>query len=170
MAFLFPTFFYKSAYSIPYGDLFKAGKRCVLFDIDNTLVCHGMPADERALELMKSLKSMGFKIGFVSNNVEQRVKSFNEQIGGEYVFKADKPAKRGYLELCERMKMSTAMTVFVGDQIFTDIIGANRAGIESFLVQRIGRKEEIQIHLKRILEAPIILAFSIFKSGKCYLK
>lgn len=170
MAFLFPDFYYRSAYDIDYGALYMSGKRGVIFDLDNTLVTHGAPADERAIELMNYLKRLGFSICFLSNNKEPRVKKFNEPIGAEYIFKGGKPKKDGYLRACEKMHLEPSAVVFVGDQIFTDIAGANGAGIMSILVKRIGFHEEIQIHLKRIIEAPIILLFRIMHPHKTRLK
>ena len=161
MTSLFPAFYYKSAYDIDYGALYMSGRRGVIFDLDNTLVTHGAPCDARALELMNRLKKLGFSICFLSNNKEARVKEFNEPVGAQYIYKAGKPKKAGYLAACEKMDVKPEETVFVGDQIFTDIAGANAAGIESVLVHRIGFHEEIQIHFKRIAEAPIVLLFKI---------
>lgn len=170
MAFLFPDYYYKSAYMVPYEKLYEKGIRGVIFDIDNTLVCHGAPADERSLALLKRLKEIGFSVCFLSNNKEPRVKSFNEKVGAVYIFKAGKPKKEGYIKACEKMGTNVANTVFVGDQIFTDICGANAAHIKNFLVRQIGPKEEIQIVLKRILEKPILAAFRVFCNKRCKLK
>lgn len=170
MACLFPSFYYKSAYEVPYENLFKKGMRGVIFDIDNTLVCHGAPADERALDLMKKLQNMGMKVCFLSNNKEPRVKSFNEKIGAFYIYKGGKPKKDGYLKACEKMDLKKDRVFFVGDQIFTDICGANAAGLENYLVRKIGPKEEIQIVLKRILEKPVLLAFRVFCGKRCFLR
>ena len=165
---LFPDYFYSSAYSIPYQKLFEEGKRGVLFDVDNTLVEHEAPANEKAVGLIKQLKDLGFNVCFVSNNREPRVRSFTEAVGGTYVYKAGKPGKEGYLKGCEKMNIDPSKAVFVGDQIFTDIWGANRSGIESFLVKPIAFHEEIQIHLKRILEFPIVLLFRIIHGKRCF--
>ncbi len=165
---LFPTYYYASAYDIPYKKLYDEGKRGVLFDVDNTLVEHGAPADDRSVKLIKQLKEIGFKVCFISNNKEPRVKSFNEPMGATYIFKAGKPGKAGYLKACESMGIKTDEAVFAGDQIFTDVWGANRAGIESFLVKRIAFHEEIQIHLKRIIEFPIILLFRLIHGKRCF--
>ena len=117
MAFLFPEYYYRSAYTVPYAKLYERGARGVIFDIDNTLVCHGAPANAEALRLMDELKTLGYKICFLSNNKEPRVKSFNEQIGAVYIYKAGKPKKDGYLRACELMGTKPENTVFVGDQI-----------------------------------------------------
>ena len=154
---LYPSEYYESAYIIDYEALYAEGYRGIIYDIDNTLVPHGYPADERALELMERLKNIGYKITFLSNNKEPRVVMFNEKIGAGYICKAGKPSAAGYIKAASDMGCNTDTTLFVGDQIFTDIWGANRAGIKSFLVVPIGKStDEIQIVLKRVLEKVII--------------
>ncbi len=167
---LFPKYYYKSAYSVPYRELYEKGKRAVLFDIDNTLVPHGAEADEHAKCLIKKLKNIGYKICFISNNKEKRVADFNESLGCTYIYKAGKPKKKGYMSALAEFNLDPQNAIFVGDQIFTDIWGANKAKIDSYLVNRIGKKEEIQIHLKRIPEALIKLCFVLFCNKKCFLK
>ncbi|MGN0506846.1 MAG: YqeG family HAD IIIA-type phosphatase [Lachnospiraceae bacterium] len=157
--FLYPSHYLPSAYEIPYEELYAKGKRALIFDIDNTLVKHGAPADERAMKLMESLKGIGFQICFLSNNKEPRVKSFNEKIGANYIFKAGKPKRSGYERAMQLMGSNKESTVFIGDQIFTDVCGANLAGIETYLVEPIDKKEEIQIVLKRYLEKPILYCY-----------
>lgn len=149
---LYPSFMMKDAYSIDYEKLHRQGIRGILFDIDNTLVKHGEPADERAICLFRKLQSFGLQYCFLSNNKEERVKSFCEQVGGTYIYKAGKPAVRGYEQGMHKMGTNRENTVFVGDQLFTDIWGANRTGLVSYLVEPIDKKEEIQIVLKRYLE------------------
>ncbi len=145
-----------SAYDIPYEALYERGIRALIFDIDNTLTEHGKPATERTLALMDRLKRIGFKICLLSNNKEGRVKMFNEKIQVDYIYKAGKPGRGGYERAMERMESNVRNTVFVGDQLFTDVWGAKRAGIESWLVEPIDKHEEIQIVLKRYLEKPIL--------------
>ena len=157
--FLYPSHYLPSAYEIPYEELYAKGKRALIFDIDNTLVKHGAPADERAMKLMESLKGIGLQNCFLSNNKEPRVKSFNEKIGANYIFKAGKPKRSGYERAMQLMGSNKESTVFIGDQIFTDVCGANLAGIETYLVEPIDKKEEIQIVLKRYLEKPILYCY-----------
>lgn len=147
-----------STYEIPFEELFRQGYRGVIFDIDNTLVPHNAPADERAKALFGRLGRLGFQSCLLSNNQEPRVKAFAEAVKTQYIFKAGKPAVRGYEAAMERMHTSREETLFVGDQLFTDIWGANRAGIRTVLVRPLHPKEEIQIVLKRYLER-IVLYF-----------
>ena len=145
-----------SAFEIPYEELYKRGIRALIFDIDNTLTEHGKPATDRAVVLMERLKKIGFRICLLSNNKEERVKMFNEKISVDYIYKAGKPGKGGYERAMEKMESTKQTTVFVGDQLFTDVWGAKRTGIESWLVEPIDPHEEIQIVLKRYLEKPIL--------------
>ena len=155
----YPKEDWKSAYETKeYERLYAAGYRGIIFDIDNTMVEHGAPVNEKAIFLIRKLKKIGFQVCFVSNNKEPRVKSFSTPLGAEYIYKAGKPGAEGYEAAMKKMGVTKEQTVSVGDQIFTDMWGANRAGIHSVLVAPIGKKEEIQIVLKRYLEK-IVLHF-----------
>ncbi len=146
----------ESAYRIDYEALYRRGYRGVIFDIDNTLVPHGAPATEAAVLLFKRLREIGFQTILLSNNKEPRVKSFAEAVGSAYIFKAGKPGRAGYERAMECMGTVPGNTVFVGDQLFTDVWGAKKAGIRTFLTLPIHPKEEIQIVLKRYLEKAVL--------------
>ena len=92
----YPDRYLRSAYEIDYGRYYEEGYRGIIFDIDNTLVPHGAPADERSIALIENLKGLGFGIMLLSNNKEPRVKMFNDAVKVSYIFKAGKPARRGY--------------------------------------------------------------------------
>ena len=154
----YPGEYLDSTYEIEFDRLYQEGYRGVIFDIDNTQVPHGIPADERAKALFSHLKELGYQSVLLSNNKEPRVKMFHEVVKVQYIFKAKKPSVRNYLKAMELMHTNKDNTLFVGDQIFTDIYGANRAGIRTILVKPIHPKEEIQIVLKRYLEK-IVLFF-----------
>lgn len=154
----FPDRYVASVYVIDFEKLYEEGYRGLIFDIDNTLVPHGAPADRRAKGLFERLKGIGFRCCLISNNQEPRVKMFNEEIQVDYVYNARKPSTKNYKKAMEIMGTGTADTLFVGDQLFTDVWGAKRAGIQNILVKPIHPKEEIQIVLKRYLER-IVLFF-----------
>ena len=149
---LYPDEDYPSAYSIDYEAYYRQGYRGILFDVDNTLVEHDYPVSLEAIALFGQLKEIGFETCIISNNQESRVKPLADTLESKYVYKAGKPSARGYLEGMASMGSVAENTMFVGDQIFTDIWGANRAGIHSILVEPIAKHEEIQIVLKRRLE------------------
>lgn len=159
----FPDEYVISTYVIPFEQLYEQGYKAVIFDVDNTLVPHGEPADARAKKLFDRLAQIGYHCCLLSNNKEPRLKKFNEEIQVEYIFNAKKPSTKNYLAAMKRMGSDTRNTLFVGDQLFTDVWGAKRAGIHNILVKPIHPREEIQIVLKRYLEK-IVLYF--YKKAK----
>ena len=154
----FPDEYVASTYVIPFDKLYEEGYRGLIFYIDNTLVPHGAPADKRAKKLFAKLKEIGFEACLLSNNKEPRVKMFNEDVQVNYIFDAHKPSVKNYQKAMELMGTDLSNTIFVGDQLFTDVWGAKRTGIRNILVKPIHPKEEIQIVFKRKLEK-IVLYF-----------
>lgn len=153
----YPSEDIRSTYDIDFERYYKEGYRGVIFDVDNTLVPHNAPADERAKKLFKRLDAMGMQYCFTSNNKEPRVKAFCEAVGGKYyVYKANKPSIKGYETAMKLMGTDKKNTFFVGDQLFTDVYGANRTGIHSILVTPMNPKEEIQIVIKRYFEKIVL--------------
>lgn len=162
----FPDEYVASTYAIPFEKLYEEGYRGVIFDIDNTLVPHGAPADDRAKKLFGRLKEIGFTSCLISNNRESRVEMFNRDIGTKYIYNAHKPSVRNYIKAMEIMGTDRSNTLFVGDQLFTDVWGAKRAGIYNILVRPIHPKEEIQIVLKRFLERIVLYFYKKEKAEK----
>ncbi|HJD31613.1 MAG TPA: YqeG family HAD IIIA-type phosphatase [Candidatus Eisenbergiella stercorigallinarum] len=154
----YPDEYRESAYGLDYEGLRGQGYKGIIFDIDNTLVPHGAPADEKSIALFGRLRGLGYSCVLLSNNKEPRVKSFADEVGARYIYKAGKPSSAGYRRAMELMGTDRTNTLFVGDQLFTDVWGAKNAGIRSILVKPINPKEEIQIILKRYLER-IVLYF-----------
>ena len=145
-----------SSYVIDYDILYKEGYRGIIFDIDNTLVEHGADASPRAIELIARLQKIGFQVCLISNNKEERVTRFNKDIKVKFIHNANKPAKRNFIRATKLMATTIKDTVFIGDQLFTDVFGANRIGMMSYFVKPIGPKEEIQIVFKRKLERIVL--------------
>ena len=158
MSLFFPGEYLDSTYVIDFDKLYKDGYRAVIFDVDNTLVPHDEPADERAKALFAHLKELGYSCMLLSNNKEPRVKMFNEKIQVDYVYDAHKPSTKNYKKAMEIMHTNKENSVFIGDQLFTDVWGAKRTGITNILVKPIHPREEIQIVIKRRLEK-IVLYF-----------
>ena len=162
MAFLerfYPDHYLDSTYEIDFEQLYQEGYRGVIFDIDNTLVPHGAPADRRSIALFKRLREIGYESVLLSNNKEPRVKMFNDAVHSRYIHKAGKPSPRNYLKAMELMHTGPETTLFVGDQLFTDVWGGKKAGLYTILVRPMDKREEIQIVLKRILEKPILWTY-----------
>lgn len=155
----YPNLYIDSTYNIDFNDFYNKGYRAVIFDIDNTLVEHGAPADERAVKFFEYLSTLGYKYMMISNNKEPRVKMFCDAVNAPYIYKAGKPKPDNYIAAMEKLGTDTTNTLFVGDQVFTDVWGAKKAGIYSILVKPIHPKEEIQIVLKRYLEKIVLNSY-----------
>ena len=149
----YPTSYSDSAYSIDFGMLFRKGYRGLLTDIDNTLVEHGAPSNAESEAFFSMLHRMGWQTCILSNNHKRRVAPFAEAVNSFYICDAGKPGTRGYLQGMEQMGTGRENTLFLGDQLFTDIYGANRAGIRSILVKPIRLDKKPLILLKRAGEA-----------------
>lgn len=162
----FPDEYVASTYIIPFEKLYEKGYRGLIFDIDNTLVMHGAPADERAKNLFVRLKMIGFDCCLLSNNQEPRVKMFNDDVHVHYICNAHKPSTKNYEKAMELMGTDKTNTIFIGDQLFTDVWGAKRAGIRNILVKPIHPKEEIQIVVKRKLEKIVLYFYKKSKRRK----
>lgn len=147
-----PQQYRESVEAIDFRTLYKKGFRGVLFDIDNTLVPHGADRDERATKILDELQKLGYRVGLISNNDAKRIRRFLKNLHLPFVAKAGKPRRNGFEALIQHLGLSKHQVLFVGDQLFTDIWGANRAGLYSILVQPIDLDEPLQIRCKRKLE------------------
>lgn len=161
----YPREWRDSTYGIPWEEWYEKGIRGAIFDIDNTLVRHDAPANRQAIALFQKLHRMGIRTCLLSNNKEPRVAAFGAQVDSPYIYKSGKPKVAGYKKAMEQMGTEEKTTLFVGDQLFTDIYGANRAGIYSILVKPIHPKEEIQIVAKRFLEKIVLYFYRRSRKG-----
>jgi uncharacterized protein len=102
----FPDEYLDSAYVINYEKLYKEGYRGLLFDIDNTIVPHGAPADERTKKLFERLRKIGFQYCFVSNNQKPRVEPFARAVEGNFIENAHKPVLARHTVRCQALMIS----------------------------------------------------------------
>ena len=167
---LYPDEWVESVFAIDYAKYFEEGYRAIVFDIDNTLVPHGRMGDDELKAFIDGLKSTGFKVMLVSNNSHERNDLFAVPLGLEYIHKAGKPGSKGFIKACSAMKVRPQKVLCIGDQLFTDILGGNRAGMHTILVNPIDPSEEIQIILKRKLESPVLHFYrkKLKKAGQAY--
>lgn len=143
--------------AIDFKKEYADGVRGVIFDIDNTLVAHGAPANPETVRFFTYLRSLGLKTCLISNNDEKRVQPFAKRVGAKYLHKAGKPGKRGYLHAMRLMHTNRKNTLFVGDQILTDVYGAKRAGMRNIMVRPVDADSEPwRIRLKRRIERVIM--------------
>ncbi|NLN45813.1 MAG: HAD hydrolase-like protein [Clostridiaceae bacterium] len=130
-----------------------AGYLLVLLDIDNTLVPHGakMP-DARSHTVVSRILSAGLACMVVSNARSARSRQFSDLLGVDCLPYAGKPSPRGVLQACRLKGMPVERTVLIGDQLFTDIAAARRAGAAAIRVKPISKREPPHVLLKRWIE------------------
>ncbi len=128
--------------------------KLILVDIDNTLVEHGL--EDISIEVehwLNNIKRQGIRLILVSNNSEERVRKFANNVSLTYVSKANKPFP---FKVVKKLKgYNKSKILLIGDQVFTDIVFANLLGIRSILLEPINENEPKNIKLKRILERPL---------------
>lgn len=162
----FPDRYVASTYVVDFEKLYAEGIRGLIFDIDNTLVPHGADADKRSMELFVRLKRIGFRCCLLSNNQKERVQRFNKDVDIDYIYNAHKPSITNYIKAMEIMGTDRNSTMFIGDQLFTDVWGAKRSNIPNILVKPMNPKEEIQIVLKRYLERVVLYFYQRSQNKK----
>ncbi len=153
---LYPYEYVESVFDIDYTKLYQAGYRGLLFDVDNTLVHHGDDSTPEVDELFRQVQKIGFRTLLLTDNTEERVKRFIRNIDTPYLCEAGKPDPSAYRRAAEILHLENSQLVCIGDQLFTDILGANRSGISSILVRFIRLPAETRIGKKRQLEKAIL--------------
>ncbi len=146
--------------------LLSIGAKGVLLDIDNTLEPYEHPQPgEHVIAWLKSLSDAGIKTAIVSNNNRARVDLFNKDIGMPAYANAGKPFKKNLLRAMADIGTTRENTVFIGDQILTDVFAAHNAGIRAILVPPINDKRDPFTRFKRLLEIPIQKKYDRIRKG-----
>lgn len=153
MSILTPKSFFQSIYEITPEFLKEQGIRAIVSDIDNTLVTYDDPEPtEELMKWFKSLEDAGVKLAFISNNNGDRVTVFNRSLGYHAFPNAHKPLIGTMLKAIETLGEGKEHTAALGDQILTDIVAGNRAGIHTILVPPIKDKTNLFFRTKRLFE------------------
>ena len=153
-----PEKVYESLVHIPWEELYGSGIETALLDFDNTLgPDHATEPEEYSYECVKMIEEKGIKCCLVSNAKSGRSARIAEMLGIPVVTYANKPGTSGIFRAIELMKTTPAKSVMVGDQVFTDVIAGNRAGVRTFMVEKLHKKEIWYVLLKRPFEKLVIL-------------
>lgn len=167
-----PDIYVKSIYYINYDNLLKIGVKCLIFDLDNTLTPWHVKVPTKRLKLLfDELKDKGFKIIIMSNSPKWKVEPFKNILLVDACFFALKPKKDKYLEIMNLYKYKTSEIACIGDQLLTDIWGANRMDFKSILVNPLTNKDNSVTIINRLLEKIIYNNLSkkdLLKKGKYY--
>ena len=134
--------------------LHDRGITLLLLDLDNTISPYGIDTPKtEILQWVETMKNGGITLFFVSNNRSDRAKNFAEQLEIAYINRAAKPCKKGLIQAMQLTGKKITETALVGDQSYTDVLAANRAGVTSILVQPISLKNPL-LALRYGLELP----------------
>ncbi len=167
-----PDMYKESIYKINYDKLKEIGIKCLLFDLDNTIV----PFREKeprieTKELFYKLKQKGFKIIIFSNSPKMRLNPFKEELNVDIYGSAKKPCSRSFYNVLKKYKFNENEVAIIGDQILTDIVGGNKVGITTILTTPLESKDPFWTKPNRIREKRIMQKLrdkSLFKKGKYY--
>ena len=168
MAFsLIPQGFYPSFTALEPAALAAKGVKLVLADLDNTLVPYKVPVpNEQVVAWKNALEAQGIQLFILSNSRKPgRAQRFAEALGVPFQGHSGTPKKKGYLKAMERMGAKPHETVMVGDQIFTDILGANNAGVTPLLVRPIRLAGNPGRYVRYAVETP----FRLLGKGRAFL-
>ena len=152
-----PEYYFKTFNEVRAEFLLSIGIKGILLDIDNTLEPYEHPTPgEHVVAWFRELNAVGISAAFISNNNSQRVSLFNESLHFPAYSKAGKPFKKNLLNAMKDLGTDATNTIFMGDQIFTDVLAAHNAGIPAILVPPINDKKDWFTKFKRVLEKPFL--------------
>ncbi len=155
-----PTYVFKSVSDIEFSFLQEKGIRALILDLDNTLTTHNNPHPaEKVTDWIADMKNNGIKMMIVSNNRAERVTPFAENLGLDFVSNGRKPLDTGFKKAQVIMDIPFSEIAIVGDQIFTDILGANLKRVRTIYVHPIELETTFFFKLKRALEKPFLRKF-----------
>lgn len=147
-----PDIYQKNIYDIDYKKLKKKGIRCLLFDLDNTLVPVKTDMPTKKIKELFAYLEADFKIIIVSNSNRKRLIPFKEGLNVDVAASAKKPFKKKYVKIMNMYKFKEYEIAAIGDQLLTDVNGANRVGITSILINPIGDYEKFGTKINRFME------------------
>lgn len=157
MRLLRPAEYHRSIFEIDLDRLKAQGFRAIMLDLDNTMVRWNHPDPTPGLlTWLQTVKEKGFATCIVSNNSGSRVREFAGKVAVPFVPKATKPRRKGFREAMAKLGVEPQHTVVVGDQIFTDVLGGNRAGAYTILVVPLDPREFFLTQIVRKVERRVI--------------
>lgn len=168
-----PDIYQPDIYKIDYDNLKSRGIKCLIFDLDNTLVTitETTPREETKV-LFKQLKEKGFKIFICSNSIRARVKPFHNELNVDYKFSVKKPHTENISDLIVKSRFGLDEIAMIGDSMMDDIICGNTIGITTVLIDPIGKNEFPIAKLKRFKEKKIqkkLRDKDLFTKGRYYV-
>jgi len=141
----------------------------IILDVDNTLAMHGSQEPFKGtVDWVRQMRSQNIKIIIVSNNFKKRVAPFAAKYELPFLYLSLKPCPPAYYRAIRKMGVRRTDAVVVGDQIFTDVIGANLSFMKSILLVPVGKEHSFSFFLRRGCEKPLRYLMKVSKRGRKY--
>lgn len=148
-----PDVYSESIFTINYDKLKKENIKCLLFDLDNTIVESKVNTPpEMVKKLFNKLKKMGFIVIIFSNSGSKRLQNFKDELEVDVNPRSLKPLKINFNKILKKYNLDKEMVAIIGDQLLTDILGGNRVGITTVLVDPILTSEFFFTKINRLRE------------------
>ena len=168
-----PDIYQEDIYKIDYDTLLSRGIKCLIFDLDNTLVTirERLPRKE-TIDLFKKLKKKGFKIVLASNSIKRRVKPFQEELNVDYIYSTKKPHIDRINDYIKGTKFTLDEIAMIGDSMMDDVVCGNTIGITTILLDQLGKAEFPIARIKRSKEKKIqkkLRDKDLFVKGRYYV-
>ena len=164
---LTPDYYFKTFRDANVEFLLSIGVKGVLMDVDNTLEPYENPTPgEDVKTWINELKSAGIGCAIVSNNNGKRINLFNSELSLPAYYKAKKPFSKNLKRALSDLSVEKNEAIFIGDQIFTDVLAARFFGIRAILVPPIKDKTDPFTRFKRLLESPILKKYNKLHKNK----
>ena len=154
---LYPKIYLNSVTEITPEFLYKNNIKGLIFDVDNTLIDYDKKLSQNIIDWCNNLKQKNIKMCILSNtNKIEKVKIAANKLELEYIYFAKKPSKKGFKRARKLLDLPSENIGVVGDQIFTDVFGANRSKMFAILVKPIDKRDIFITRLKRPFERIVI--------------
>ncbi|MDD4706338.1 MAG: YqeG family HAD IIIA-type phosphatase [Bacilli bacterium] len=167
-----PDIYQKSIFDINFKKLKKNGIKCIIFDLDNTLAPINVKSPSKKVkDLMEYLKESKLKLIIMSNSTKKRVEPFKDILGIDSSYLSFKPLKKRYKKIIKIYGFKDTEIACIGDQLLTDIWGANRMGFTSILINPIGILDFAPTKINRFVEETIynyLEKKDLLKKGEYY--
>ncbi len=153
MSGLIPDIYCSSVLDLDPRKLVAEGVRGVLLDLDNTLLARNATTlSPQVIEWVNDLRACGLKAAIVSNTNNERCVRIANELDVPLVRNALKPFKRGYVRACATLGIACCDALMVGDQCYTDVLGANRAGVRAVLVDALSEGDPLHTRFLRVFD------------------
>ena len=167
-----PDIYEKSIYDIDYDNLVSRGIKCVLFDLDNTLLPpKTKEVSKKLIDFMKQVKKTNIRFIIYSNSRKKRVSEVASRLELEYFSLAMKPYRGKFDKIVKKYEYNQSELAIVGDQLLTDVLFGNRVGITTILVNPLSVNDRLFTKYNRMREKRIykkLYQNNLFVKGKYY--